>query len=431
MRPALSLESSAKQGPPGSPGFGFTGLLATPLNRHYGADVSLSQTLFDFGRTAHRVAASRYDAAAAQHVAAASDAGVGLEARLAFYDALLSQRLERLAREVERQDEALVRAADARFQAGLTSRVDVDLARAALARARAARFSAEADTQAALQRLGTAMGLSAPPPAELEDSVAPPYVPPPGLTDEVTPASPSGAVGGPGGPAPIAGSPTAPGGTPLSGAARGGPPGVASQEELRTLAAAAVRRRPEVLAAQALTHAAEADVESARSARRPLVRAIASAGWVNPGSLIHDSNRYWSVGAAVSIPILSGGLLEAQEREARHHLDAVRSAEQAQDNAARLEAVRARLRLDALEQAVPAGEEQVRQSEDALRLARERYRTGLGSFLELQQAQLAYVQAETDDSRALYAREAGRAELDHALGRDVPCPTGAPSAANP
>src|SRR5437016_4188658 len=55
--PSVAIAATATDGPAGAPAFGVQGLAGDPLKKHYGAGLNVVQPLFDFGRTAHLVAA--------------------------------------------------------------------------------------------------------------------------------------------------------------------------------------------------------------------------------------------------------------------------------------------------------------------------------------------------------------------------------------
>ena len=58
----------------------------------------------------------------------------------------------------------------------------------------------------------------------------------------------------------------------------------------------------------------------------------------------------------------------------------------------------------------------VSESKDALRLAQDRYNAGLGSIVELNEAQLNETSAEIEAANAVYTYLTRRAQLDFAAG---------------
>ena len=85
-----------------------------------------------------------------------------------------------------------------------------------------------------------------------------------------------------------------------------------------TLSSTLARRRPDVRAAEALWHAANADVGVATANLYPKLTLTASAGSIatNSGDLANAFN-VWSIGAQLMQPIFRGGELRAKKRSAR------------------------------------------------------------------------------------------------------------------
>jgi outer membrane protein len=118
----------------------------------------------------------------------------------------------------------------------------------------------------------------------------------------------------------------------------------------------------------------------------------------------------------VSVPILNGKLYAARHSEAEFRAQAadkdvddliVQISEQVR--VAWLEANTAFRRLDVTARLVA-------QAEQSLRLAQIRYDNGLGSIVELNQAQLSQVTAEIEAAGAKYAYLSGRAALRFVTG---------------
>jgi outer membrane protein TolC len=58
-------------------------------------------------------------------------------------------------------------------------------------------------------------------------------------------------------------------------------------------------------------------------------------------------------------------------------------------------------------------------AEDQLRLARERYRVGAATFLELRDAETVKARADREYLNAVYAFHTGLAQLEAAVGRSL------------
>src|SRR5260370_38941772 len=137
---------------------GLVGLPASPLYRGLVDALNVSQTVFDFGRTKHRVAQERKLRDAAEADVATVEAEVSLRVEQAWYGLLRAQRLIEVTGEIVRSREATVRQAQALYEGQIRSRVELDLARASLSRAQLQASEAENRVHAAIATLGLALG---------------------------------------------------------------------------------------------------------------------------------------------------------------------------------------------------------------------------------------------------------------------------------
>ncbi|HVE79696.1 MAG TPA: TolC family protein [Gemmatimonadaceae bacterium] len=131
-----------------------------------------------------------------------------------------------------------------------------------------------------------------------------------------------------------------------------------------------------------------------------------------------------NVGVQLAWPIFDGlrtegniDLAAAQARLARLQLQQEREAVALEVANARAQLARARAFFEAQRQ--NAGE-----ADETFRLASLRYGRGLGTQLEVSDAQLALLTARTNSARAVYDLYLATAELARALGRPVPLPPG-------
>lgn len=361
-RPHFGIEALGKDGPAGAPNFSFPGLANAGITRHVGADVVLSQQ-FDFGRTLHRTRARHAAAEASRADERTQAAQVVLGVYRAFDDALLAGALARVARKNEETRGTTMRQAEARNRAGLTSRVDVGLARAAEAEARAARIRAESARWSAMAALNAAMGIDGPPDYDLVE------------------ADPAG------------------GAIPT----------------LAEAVARGLRDRPETDRQRAQIRAAEEALRAASAGSAPVVRLLLSGGWLNVAPRNTDPNTY-AVGIGMTVPLYTGGAVEADVGESRHQLGAVRAADAELAQEIRLQVTRAWWTLRALLDSQEAVAAEVREARDSEWLATLRYRHRLGSIVELQQAQLAVLGAEINEARLRFDIATARAALRYAMG---------------
>lgn len=144
------------------------------------------------------------------------------------------------------------------------------------------------------------------------------------------------------------------------------------------------------------------------------------------GRVCTQQNGGWfsdrSLQLALSWPVFDGMRARNDLRQARAQAQvADLQAQQTWENA-RAEAARARTELDRARATFDAVTQTVAEAEEAFRLASLRYSRGLGTQLEVSDAQLALLTARTNEARATYELYLASATLARALGRPVPNP---------
>jgi outer membrane protein TolC len=146
------------------------------------------------------------------------------------------------------------------------------------------------------------------------------------------------------------------------------------------------------------------------------------------GRVCTQQNGGWfadrSAGLQVSWPIFDGFRTRANVAAAKAQADvAATQARQARETAA-IAAANARSALNAAEALYDASRQNVSQADEAYRLAALRFQRGLGTQLEVQDAQLQLLTARTNEARATHQLYLAAATLSRALGRAIPLPAG-------
>ena len=325
---------------------------------------NLAQLVTDFGRTSALVGSVRSSAQGQADLATLTRAQVRLNVREAYYGVLGAEAVLRAAQAAQTNRELISRQLSALAQSELRSTLDVNFANVLESEAELAVVRAQSTVAQQRSRLATAMGLQQSIAAVLADAAA---------STEPLPPGP---------------------------------------EALQQQAGA---QRADLKAAQAQQHAAEEFAVSEKRLSYPTLNVLAAAGEVPyHDHTLHDN--YAAAGFNLSVPVFNGGLFAARRSEAELEASArVRDVQQLQlevtdqvrdawygaDEAYRSLNVTARL---------------VAQSKEALRLAQDRYDAGLGSIVELNEAQLNETSAEITAADATYTYLRRRAELDFAAG---------------
>ena len=355
-----------------------------PFGRENTWRVSLafSQALYSGGR---------FDALDAIAAAGRESAELGLNAARAqllfdvaqaYYDAALSDRLVAIAEATVNQADATLRQVQASFDAGaqpefelLRARVARDNQRPTLIRQRAAREVALLRLKQLLElpadaRLDLAHGLSnvqlAPPPAFAEalariNAIAP--------VEEAAVARPD---------------------------------------------LPALTDRNAVREAGALVRLREASLGAARAERLPSVSVNSSFSQVAYPSGFFPTGDFrtnWTIGAAVQLPLLTGGRLRADERVAQADLEQSRAQLEQVQELASLDTRSAWAELIAAQAAFEASSGTIEQAVRAYDIANVRYTAGVSTQLELADARLLLQQSEANRAQAARDLQVARARL--------------------
>jgi hypothetical protein len=138
----------------------------------------------------------------------------------------------------------------------------------------------------------------------------------------------------------------------------------------------------------------------------------------------------WNVGIGLSLPIMTGGRIKAEEAIARASVTEQQARLQLTRELATLEAASTRLSVTDARAAWEATAGVVQQAQRAYEIAELRYREGLSTQLELSDARLLLQQAQAN--RAQAARDVQVARVRLALLPDLPLTaTGANTAPDP
>ena len=179
-----------------------------------------------------------------------------------------------------------------------------------------------------------------------------------------------------------------------------------------------VEQRPDVRAAQAQWHAANANIGVAKAARLPNVTLSASTGStaLELSQLFKASTGFWSLGADLAQPLFNGGTLMHRQRAVEAASDQAAAQYRStvltafQNVADTLHAIQA----DA--QALAAASEAERAAQRSLRIAQRQLQVGAVGHPVVLAAQQAYSQTAIALAQARAARFADTAALFQALG---------------
>jgi multidrug efflux system outer membrane protein len=194
-----------------------------------------------------------------------------------------------------------------------------------------------------------------------------------------------------------------------------------------------LRRRPDLLAAEANLASASADLVAARAALYPSLTLTAAGGIQDPAlnaaiTSLAGVGPSINLGAALLQPIFNGGRLRAARAQAEARQQELASNYRAVILAALMDVENA---LSAIQHLNAAGEfesEHITQSERAFEGAQLRFKAGSGDFLSVLEAQRTLYTARDQFSQYRLARLQAIVSLCKALGGGWQSPDTAPSA---
>ncbi|MGE0549520.1 MAG: TolC family protein [Kofleriaceae bacterium] len=187
-------------------------------------------------------------------------------------------------------------------------------------------------------------------------------------------------------------------------------------EALGTLVSAARKSRPELIQLDKQIVAAEASLTAAQAERRPVLNATASTQW-GPDSSDWSPEPSWAAGLTLSWQLYDGGRSSADVRLSRANLTAAIAERDALLVSLNSEVDSARTQIIAHRANVQASNEAVTAARAQLKLADARYVQGLGSQIELADAQTAVTLAEGNLISAEWQLADAWAQLRRALGQ--------------
>lgn len=337
------------------------------LANRFSFGVTASQTLWDFGTTWYRYKAVGASLEAAKQSEAAQLSLSVLSARAAFFQARAAQALVKVAEENLASQERHLEQIEAFVKAGTRPEIDLAQLKADVANARLQLVNAQNGYAQAKAELNQAMGVERSTDYEVADEQLP----------------------------------------PLEG--EDGP------EE--AMVEQAVKARPEMRALEQQASAQGLQIQSTKGNFWPSLGVSTGVSNVGVDSL-DDTGLNWNAGATLTWNFYSGGLTTAQVHELEAGKTGLEAQLASQRQQVRLEVVKARLGLVAAKASVEATAQVVDNTRQRQTLAEARYQAGVGSILELQDAQVAVTNAQGQAVQAAFNVSLARAQLLRALGRD-------------
>ena len=321
------------------------------------AGVTVTQLITDFGRTTNLVASANYSAKAENENALATRQQILLAVNRAFYNALQAQAILTVAQETVKARQAVADQVGALFRNKLKSELDFSFASVNLAQAKLLLLEAQSNEDTAQATLSMVLGFSNVQTFTLSDDTSPAAAPPGNVNDLISQAFSS---------------------------------------------------RPEIRSLQFQYQSATKFQKAERDLLFPSIRATGAVGVTPIGNAAVSpspealSNTYGAVGANMEIPIFNGFQYFARSKEASLRAQATDERLRDLKNTISRDVRTSWLGAKTAYQKLDVTQQLLDQAKLALDLAQARYKLGLGSIVEVSQAQLQETQAEIAFAQAGY-----------------------------
>ena len=169
---------------------------------------------------------------------------------------------------------------------------------------------------------------------------------------------------------------------------------------------------------------AEEAVKSAKSGYLPTVAVRAGRGYADLDGYIGTSTKSWSVGATASWSLWDGGTTQNAIKKANAQLEQAKEANLATVDAVLLAVQKAYLNLRSAEQTIQSTQTAVAQGQESFRIATLRYRAGVGTNLDVLDAETKLTTARNNYVQALYNYNISIAALEQLTGVPLNTPIG-------
>jgi outer membrane protein TolC len=335
----------------------------------YSSLANFTMTLYNFGKREGNVQSARDTLDAEQQNYATTTQDIVLAIKQAYYVYLGAQALVKVRQDTVRSRELLVRQARGFFEVGTRAKIDV-------ARAEANLFTAQADLIAAENGVKIAW-------VTLRNAMGSPRLPEQPVAEDS--------------------------------------PEVEMSFNLAAARNAAYDARTELKSFDAQKRASDQLIAVARRSHLPDLNFDASWGRRHLSNDPDQKNTFplrptWTVGLNLSIPIFDGFRTTNRVEETLHNYYRVKADEEDRRQLIALEVEQSYLRVVETQERIKANEAAARAAKENLDLAQGRYQVGVGSIIEVTDAETLYTDAQTTYIRSVYEYKIADAQLARAMG---------------
>jgi|JI10StandDraft_1071094.scaffolds.fasta_scaffold24838_4 outer membrane protein len=330
----------------------------------YGANISLSYLLWDFGQRASQLNANRYTLLAANLNQNSQIQAVISQTQQAYYLALGQQALIMANQKSVAEAKTSLAAAQALRQHGMATIGDVYQAQASLAQTNLNLEQSKGGYQTAMGQLATTMGLPA------------------NARLRLTPLNKTPVI------------------HPI-------------HQEVELFLAKAKRQRPDLLAASAQVHASESQLNVTQTSTRPTLQLSANT---MPNFSDNENVMNGAIALNVSMPLFTGYTHTYQVKQAKAQLEETKATQDELDQQVQLQVWQAYYALKTAQNSIANTDILLKSSEQSVKQAMGQYKAGVGNILTVLTTQSSLASARVQSIQARLNWYVALAQLTQAVG---------------
>lgn len=336
------------------------------IENNISTGLSVSQYLYDFGKTPAQVEKSRKSKESIEKGLETVEKTLVRDVKQAFFEVLKNQQLVFVSRENLEFRKQQLEQARALYKTGMRPKIDITRGEVETSKARLSLVVSEYGLQESIIAFEKLLGG---PPVSGE------YI----LEEEDSHVMPS-------------------------------PP-------LKNLVEDALDSRPEMAALKAQVDSAEAGLLSAKRSYFPSLKANGSYAY--SGEELPLEDRRWQIGVNLSWPLFTGFRQSSQVKEAKEEVTRLNAQLASRRLLVTEEVTRAYFQLRTAQETIKNAETALRQAKENLSIAQGSYKAGVSDSIELSDAQVLYTESRSELVQALYDSHRARAGLEFAVGGQI------------
>jgi outer membrane protein TolC len=363
--PTISSSNFYRTGTSGS-----TGVVNTTANDAFNSQLTFNMTLYNFGKREGNVQAARETLEASKEDYETTNQDIILAIKQAYYNYLTAQAIVNVRKDTVRNRDLLVKQAQGFYEVGTRARIDV-------ARAEANLYTAQADLIAAENAVKIAW-------VTLRNAMGSPRLPEQPVADDS--------------------------------------PEVTFSMDLAGARNVAFDARTELKSFEAQKRASDQLIATARRGHLPDIILDAfygrthKSGDAPPLTQTFPLKPVWQLQLSLNIPIFDGFRTTNRVEETLHNYYNVKAQEEDRRQQIALEVEQSYLRVVETQERIKATESAAKAAKENLDLAQGRYQVGVGSIIEVTDAETLYTDAQTTYIRTIYDYKIADAQLARAMG---------------